>query len=99
LDAACEPERKQQAALLRDIFSQPFRPQPTIASDILTWNDGTVVKIAQGIYDQRAFKNLPILADSLEDAECHNQDILSHSRSVGPHVRGCWLVDLILGKG
>ena len=57
-----------------------------------------VVKIAQGIYDERAFDRLPILADALEDAGCDNADILAHLRSPGPHVRGCWAVDLILGK-
>lgn len=41
---------------------------------------------------------LAILADALEDAGCDNADILDHCRSDGPHVRGCWVVDLLLGK-
>jgi hypothetical protein len=55
----------------------------------LSWNDGTVVKMAQAIYDDRAFDRLPILADALEDAGCSDADILAHCRSEGPHVRGC----------
>jgi hypothetical protein len=55
-------------------------------------------KITQGIYNDRAFDRLPILADALEDAGCDNADILNHCRQPGEHVRGCWVVDLILGK-
>jgi hypothetical protein len=57
-----------------------------------------VPKIAQGIYEERAFDRLPILHDALLDAGCDNEDMLTHCRSEGPHVRGCWVVDLILGK-
>jgi hypothetical protein len=64
----------------------------------LRWNDGTVVKLAQSIYDERRFTDLPILADALEDAGCADADILAHCRGPGPHVRGCWVVDLLLGK-
>jgi hypothetical protein len=54
--------------------------------------------LAQAIYDDRAFDRLPILADALEEAGCDTADILAHCRGPGPHVRGCWVVDLILGK-
>ena len=64
----------------------------------LQWNDGTIPKIAQTIYDHRTFADLPILADALEEAGCDNADILTHCRSSGEHVRGCWVVDLLLGK-
>jgi hypothetical protein len=50
------------------------------------------------IYDERAFDRLPVLADALEDAGCADADLLGHLRGPGPHVRGCWAVDLILGK-
>jgi hypothetical protein len=86
-----------QCRLLRDINSNPFRPI-TIDPAWLAWNDGTVQKIAQAIYDERAFDRMPILADALEEAGCPNQDILTHCRSGGEHVRGCWVVDLLLGK-
>jgi hypothetical protein len=82
---------------LRDIFDNPFRPV-TIDPAWLTWRDGTLPKLAQDIYDERAFDRLPILADALEDAGCDNADILTHCRGPGPHVRGCWVVDLLLGK-
>jgi hypothetical protein len=90
-------ERPHQARLLRDIFGNPFRPV-TVDPSWLRWNDGTVPKIAQGIYEERAFERLPILADALLDAGCDNEDILSHCRGEGPHVRGCWVIDLLLGK-
>jgi hypothetical protein len=99
-----------QAALLRDICGNPFRPAPVLLYDRrlpgsveyrhpwLAWNDGTVPKLAQTIYDGRRFKDLPILADALEDAGCDNADILNHCRGLGPHARGCCVVDLLLGK-
>ena len=57
-----------------------------------------MVKVAQGIYYDRAFDRLPILADALEDAGCHDAAILEHCRQPGPHVRGCWVVDLLTGR-
>jgi hypothetical protein len=64
----------------------------------LRWDDGTIPKLAQAIYDERAFDHLPVLADALEEAGCANADILAHCRGPGEHVRGCWVVDLLLGK-
>jgi hypothetical protein len=88
-------ENQNQASLLREIFGRlPFRPL-TFDSARRT---GTVTTLAQAIYDERAFKRLPILADALEDAGCDNADILAHCREPGEHVRGCWVVDLLLGK-
>jgi hypothetical protein len=86
-----------QSALLRDIFGNPFRCA-TIDLPWLAWNDGAVFKIGRLIYDDRAFDRLPLLADVLEEAGCDNQEILDHCRSTGEHVRGCWVVDLLLGK-
>jgi hypothetical protein len=62
------------------------------------WLTSTVIALAQGIRDESAFDRMPILADALQDAGCANEDILNHCRSAGPHVRGCWVVDLLLGK-
>jgi hypothetical protein len=91
-------EREAQATLLRCIMGPlPFR-SVSINPAWLTWNDSTVVKLAQGIYDDRAFDRLPVLADALEDAGCHDADILGHCRHPGPHVRGCWVVDLLTGR-
>jgi hypothetical protein len=91
--------RPPQADLLRCIFGNPFRPSLPLPSAVLAWNDATVRRIAVGIYDDRAFDHLPILADALLDAGCENADLLGHLRGPGPHVRGCWAVDLLLGKG
>jgi hypothetical protein len=96
--SARRAERAVQARLLRCIVGGPFHPPPSLPPAVLAWKDGTVPRIAQAIYDERAFDRLPILADALEDAGCADADILSHCRSAGPHVRGCWVVDLILGK-
>ncbi len=88
-------ERLAQPPLLREIFGTiPFRP---VTANPL-WLTPVVVGFAQAIYDDRAFDRLPILADALEEAGCDNADILDHCRGSGPHVRGCWVVDLLLGK-
>src|SRR5262249_13859570 len=68
-DSSKRPEQAQQARLLRELFGNPFRP-PSIGPAWLAWNDGTAVKVAQGIYDVRAFERLPVLADALEEAGC-----------------------------
>jgi hypothetical protein len=83
-----------QADLLRDIFGNPFRP---VAVDP-RWLTSDVVELARGIYADCAFDRLPILADALQDAGCDHPDVLTHCRCDGPHVRGCWVVDLLLGK-
>jgi hypothetical protein len=93
-----QPEVSVQCQLTRCIFGCPFRSLPAIERTWLAGNSGTVMKLAQAIYDERAFDRMPILADALEDAGCTNQDILSHCRGEGPHVRGCWVVDLFLER-
>ena len=90
-------ENRNHAKLFRDIFGNSFRPV-AVDPDWLAWNHGTVSGIARHIYDDRAFDDLPILADALEDAGCTNADVLNHCRGGGEHVRGCWVVDLVLGK-
>jgi len=62
------------------------------------WRTSTVIALAKGINEEKAFDRLPILADALQDAGCENDDVLDHCRGAGPHVRGCWVVDLLLGK-
>jgi hypothetical protein len=84
-------------SLLRELFGNPYRPI-AMKPLWLSWNNGTIPKLAQSIYTDRAFDRLPILADALEDAGCDNADILAHCRGPGPHVLGCWVVDLLLGK-
>jgi hypothetical protein len=93
-----EAELRQQVPLLRDIFAVPFQAAPAVSPTVLAWNDGTARKLAQVIYDERAFDRMPVLADALEDAGCSDQNLLSHLRVPGPHVRGCWAIDLLFGK-
>jgi hypothetical protein len=90
-------EKKKQITLVHDIFGNPFHATTSNPS-WLTWRDGTIPKLAQGIYDDRAFDRLHVLADALEEAGCTDADILTHCRAPGPHVRGCWAIDLILDK-
>ncbi len=87
--------------LLRDLFGNPFRP----ATVSPAWRTPQLVALAQAAYEQREMPagtldtaRLAVLADALEEAGCTNADILHHLRGPGPHVRGCWAVDLILGK-
>jgi len=80
--------------LIREVVGNPFRP---IAFDP-SWRTEAVVGLARGMYESRDFAPMPVLADALEDAGCADADILSHCREPGLHVRGCWVVDLVLGK-
>jgi hypothetical protein len=91
------PDPHEVAELLREVFGNPFRPV-SISRSVLAWNDGTVVKLARAIYDERAFDRLPVLADALEEAGCDHADLPGHCRAPGPHVRGCWAVDLLLNQ-
>jgi hypothetical protein len=97
-------ERKAQADLLRDIFGNPFRPMRVVPA-VLAWRDRLAVRLAQAAYDQRLPDSgylhsalLSILADALLDAGCDNEEIMRHLREPGPHVRGCFALDLILGR-
>ena len=86
--AGCQP------ALLREVFGNTFRLM-AISPD---WRSNSAVALARQMYESRDFSAMPILADALQDAGCDNAEILDHCRSPGPHVRGCWVVDLVLGK-
>jgi hypothetical protein len=88
-------EERWQAALAREIFGNPFRP---IVMDP-RWQTTKVRLSADAIYRDKAFDRLPALAEALEDAGCRNEALLGHCRSGAEHVRGCWVVDLILGRG
>lgn len=83
--------------LLRDIFGNPFRPV-AVKREWVAWANRTVEAVARSIYEERAFDRMPILADALEEAGCVNAGVLLHCRGDGRHVRGCWVVDLLLGK-
>ena len=81
-------------AVFRDVFGNPFRPVAFPKS----WRTSTAVSLARQMYEWREFSAMPILADALQDAGCDSDDILDHCRGPGPHVCGCWVVDLVLGK-
>ena len=83
-----------QTAIFKDIFGNPFRP---VAFDP-AWRSEAAVALARAAYEGRNFTLLPILADALEEAGCDHPDVLTHCRGPGPHVRGCWVVDLVLNK-
>jgi hypothetical protein len=87
-------EKPVQADLLRCIFGNPFQP----ATFDPAWRTPAAVALGRSIYDERRFADLPILADALEEAGCSEVDIVSHCRAPRPHARGCWIVDLLLGK-
>jgi hypothetical protein len=93
------------ADLLRHVLGNPFRPPPPLAPSVLGWSGGTVKRLAEGAYEQRDMPagtfdpaRLAVLADALEEAGCTDAGLLGHLRGPGTHVRGCWAVDLILGK-
>lgn len=88
------PFASVQRDLLWDIFGNPFR---SVSFDP-QWRTDTVLTLAHQMYESRDFSAMPILADALQDAGCDSTDILSHCRGNGPHVRGCWVVDLVLDK-
>lgn len=95
------PPQEELAGLIRDIFGNPFR-KVAIES---TWLTTTVTDLAKSAYEERSLPDgglptdrLGILADALQDAGCDNKLILNHCRGSGPHVRGCWVLDLLLGK-
>ena len=109
--AAEGQERPRYAHFLRDIFGNPFKRKfwaesweqkanghVIVDPAWVRWQDGTVATIAQAIDEGGKFEEMPILADALDDAGCDNEDLLRHCRAEGPHVRGCWALDLLLGK-
>src|SRR5205807_5360761 len=105
--SALDAEQVAQADLLRCIVGPlPFRPVPPLERPVRPWNDGFIVKLATAIYEERSLPEgtldslrLGVLADAMEEAGVTDQDILGHLRQQGAvHVRGCWVVDLVLGK-
>jgi hypothetical protein len=87
--------QKHSPPLIRDIFGNPFRP---VAFDP-AWRTSDVTLLARGIYEEKAFDRMPILADALQEAGCEVADLLDHLRDrKQTHVRGCWALDLVLGK-
>jgi hypothetical protein len=95
LDAAEAAVKTWQSNLIREVFGNPFRPVHAEPA----WLTSDVLLLARGIYDEKAFDRMPILADALQDAGCDNMNVLDHCREEREHVRGCWVIDMLLGKG
>jgi hypothetical protein len=103
-DSAREEEASVQLGLLRDVVGIPSR-RLCLDPIVLRWNDGIVQKLAQAAYDERVLpegtldiSRLAVLADALEESGCTDAELLGHLRGPGPHVRGCYAIDLMLGK-
>jgi hypothetical protein len=92
-------EPAAQAVLFRDVFGSPFRPPVPVAPAVLAWHGGAARRLAEAIYEERRFADLPVLADLLEEAGLTDADLLGHLRGPGPHLLGCWALDLLLAKG
>ena len=92
-------ERTAQSHLLHDLFHSLVFREVHINPLWLRWNDGTIRRIAEGIYEERAFERMGVLADALLDSGCDDEVMLSHCREQeGVHTKGCWVIDLLLGK-
>jgi hypothetical protein len=98
LPSAVAAEHAQQSQLLRDLFGPRWRSRTALDPARLCRRGSVVNRLAQMIYLDCAFECLPTLADALADAGCTDPQILEHCRGPGPHVRGCWVIDLLLGK-
>jgi hypothetical protein len=96
-EAARGQQHRDTCRLLREMIGNPFWPV-AIPPSWLAWHEGLIPSMARRMYDERHFAELPVLADALEDAGCEDADILDHCRGGGPHVRGCWVLDALLGK-
>jgi hypothetical protein len=103
--ASCD-QSVAQSGLVREVFRNPFRPSSPLLPAVLAWKDSMVRRLAKAIYEERHLPagtldngRLAILADALKEAGCTNPDVLSHCRQQGAvHVRGCWVIDAVLGK-
>jgi hypothetical protein len=92
------PAELHSADLIRDVFGYPFAPYTQLLFRP-AWRTSTAVELARQMYDSRDFGLMPILGDALQDAGCGDPAVLAHCQDADhPHVRGCWVVDLVLGK-
>ncbi len=94
---ASSSSEKLRAVVLRDVFPNPF-DEPKVKPEWMTWNSETIRRLAEAIYSEHRFGDLPILADALEEAGCDDAAILQHCRDSNPHIRGCWAIDLLRGE-
>lgn len=108
--AIAQAARRAHANLVREILGNPFQERTIVPEWMFTGGRGLIPRwatrvsetaklLADGIQADQAFERLPILADALEESGCTDTDMLAHLREPGRHVRGCWALDLVLGKG
>jgi hypothetical protein len=97
-------EKPAQAALIRDVFGSPPCQGMTARPAWLGWDGGLIASLARAAYEERQLPSglldparLVVLADALEEA-CAEAELVAHLREPGPHVRGCWALDFVLGK-
>jgi len=91
------PDSPVPSMVVRDVLGEFFLPEPVKELAALS-EDRTVASVARVIYAERSFTDMPVLADALEEAGCTNGEVLSHCRSGNEHVRGCWVLDALLGS-
>jgi hypothetical protein len=89
-----DDERRRQRGLFHELFGNPFKPVAFNPD----WKTSSALSIARMMYDSNDFASAPVLADALQDGGCESDGLLGHLRGPGPHVRGCWVCDLVLGK-
>ncbi len=82
----------QKTTMIRDIFGNPYTPVAFAPE----WRTKTAMTVARNAYDLQEFACLPVLADALEEAGCHSDEVLTHCRSDDQHFRGCWVLDAVL---
>ncbi|MFO0845299.1 MAG: hypothetical protein U0797_23430 [Gemmataceae bacterium] len=104
-DVTFSTTRSPLPDLLRCVFRHPARPPLAPDPGWLASNGGVVRALAQGVYAERQLpqgtldpNRLLVLSDAIEEAGCDDEEILGHLRHPGPHIRGCWVIDLLLGK-
>jgi hypothetical protein len=94
---AAEAETAVLERLLDDVDTAPADVGEAALASWRSADGGSAVRVAEVIYAERRFEYLPVLADALEEAGCGDAEVLGHLRGPGPHVRGCWALDLVLG--
>ncbi len=93
-EAASAEEGRALADIFRDVFGNPFRRVRFRPA----WRSPAALAVAGAINAGRTFGDMPVLADALEEAGCEDAQVVGHCRGAGPHARGCWVIDLVLGK-
>jgi hypothetical protein len=87
----------EAADLIRDLFGNPFHA-PVLPDHWRAWNEGTILRLARHVHDDRRFDEMPVLGDALEEAGCTDEQVLGHCRSAPAHVPGCWVLELLLAE-